>query len=176
MSLPAVLRAFVRVSPAVPRTGWSVSKGCRWPRLRGVRHSTTSSSSSCSSGGGGLSLSKYPALKELGLREEELGVFAGKWGGQGEYFTSANPASNEPIARVRGGTVEDYRAVVGAMDAAHADWASKPAPLRGEIVRKIGDALRSKRTALGTLISLGTSHMCVHVWSCPLSLPSSLLF
>jgi aldehyde dehydrogenase family 7 protein A1 len=30
----------------------------------------------------------------------------------------------------------------------------KPAPVRGEIVRQIGDALRAKRDALGALISL----------------------
>jgi len=42
------------------------------------------------------------------------------------------------------------------MDAAQKFWANQPAPVRGEIVRKIGDALRAKKLALGTLVSLGT--------------------
>jgi aldehyde dehydrogenase family 7 protein A1 len=33
-------------------------------------------------------------------------------------------------------------------------WADLPAPRRGEIVRKIGDALRSKLEPLGKLVSL----------------------
>lgn len=33
-------------------------------------------------------------------------------------------------------------------------WVDMPAPQRGEIVRQIGDALRSKKTALGKLVAL----------------------
>lgn len=33
-------------------------------------------------------------------------------------------------------------------------WADIPAPKRGEIVRQIGDALRSKLTLLGKLVSI----------------------
>lgn len=33
-------------------------------------------------------------------------------------------------------------------------WADLPAPKRGEIVRQIGDALRSKLNALGKLVSI----------------------
>jgi len=33
-------------------------------------------------------------------------------------------------------------------------WVSTPAPLRGEIVRQIGEALRKKKDALGALITL----------------------
>lgn len=35
-----------------------------------------------------------------------------------------------------------------------AKWQTTPAPVRGEIVRQIGDALRQKKTALGSLLSL----------------------
>ena len=33
-------------------------------------------------------------------------------------------------------------------------WVLTPAPIRGEIVRQIGDALRQKKEALGALITL----------------------
>jgi acyl-CoA reductase-like NAD-dependent aldehyde dehydrogenase len=33
-------------------------------------------------------------------------------------------------------------------------WMKTPAPLRGEIVRQIGEAMRKKKEALGMLISL----------------------
>jgi aldehyde dehydrogenase family 7 protein A1 len=109
---------------------------------------------SLASQAGALTFDKYPFLKELGLAAENQGVFNGKWSGSGDWFTSVNPATNEPIARVRGGTVAEYQACIAAMDAAKPAWAAMPAPVRGEIVRKIGVALRQKKEALGALISL----------------------
>ena len=47
-----------------------------------------------------LTFSRYPFLKELGLAEDNLGVYNGRWGGSGPSITSVNPATNEPIARV----------------------------------------------------------------------------
>jgi len=35
-----------------------------------------------------------------------------------------------------------------------AKWVTTPAPVRGEIVRQIGDALRQKKDALGALLTL----------------------
>ena len=35
-----------------------------------------------------------------------------------------------------------------------AKWMTTPAPVRGEIVRQIGDALRLKKEAIGAIISL----------------------
>ncbi|OQR98335.1 aldehyde dehydrogenase family 7 member A1 [Achlya hypogyna] len=101
-----------------------------------------------------LAYNKYPFLAELGLKEENLGVFDGEWFGNGPVFTSVNPATNEPIARTRTGTKEDYERVVAAMDKAKKDWAEVPAPVRGEVVRLIGEALREKQQALGQLVSL----------------------
>jgi aldehyde dehydrogenase family 7 protein A1 len=101
-----------------------------------------------------ISNSKYAFLKELGLSEENHGVFTGEWKANGAVMESINPATNEVIARVRGGTVEDYeRAVVAARDA-QKTWSDLPAPARGEIVRQIGDALRHQLQNLGKLVSL----------------------
>ena len=47
----------------------------------------------------GLTFNEYPFLKELGLKEENEGVFNGAWGGKGEWLTSVNPTTGKPIAR-----------------------------------------------------------------------------
>jgi len=82
------------------------------------------------------------------------GVYNGSWKGSGEIFTSYNPATNEPIARTRCGTVSEYEECIREMDRAKAAWAEMPIPARGEIVRKIGVALRAKKDDLGQLVSL----------------------
>uniref|UniRef100_A0A8C9UQT2 aldehyde dehydrogenase (NAD(+)) n=1 Tax=Spermophilus dauricus TaxID=99837 RepID=A0A8C9UQT2_SPEDA len=97
---------------------------------------------------------QYTWLKELGLREENEGVYNGSWGGQGEVITTYCPANNEPIARVRQASVADYEETIKKAREAWKVWADIPAPKRGEIVRQIGDALREKIQVLGNLVSL----------------------
>ncbi|GLD93301.1 hypothetical protein PINS_up001893 [Pythium insidiosum] len=99
-------------------------------------------------------VAEYPFLKDLGLKDENHGVFDGQWFGSGDVYTSVNPANGKTIAKVRAGTVADYEKVVKAMDAAKPKWAELPAPVRGEIVRQIGEELRAKKEPLGKLISL----------------------
>uniref|UniRef100_A0AAR2J8W2 aldehyde dehydrogenase (NAD(+)) n=1 Tax=Pygocentrus nattereri TaxID=42514 RepID=A0AAR2J8W2_PYGNA len=86
---------------------------------------------------------KYAWLKELGLSEDNNGVYNGTWGGTGEVVTSYCPANNEPIARVR-----------QVISLVFFWFLQIPAPKRGEIVRQIGDALRRKIKVLGSLVSL----------------------
>lgn len=97
---------------------------------------------------------QYAWLKELGLKEENDGVYNGAWGGKGEVVTSYCPASNLPIAKVRQATLEEYNETVNKAKEAWKIWADIPAPKRGEIVRQIGDALRKKIKLLGHLESL----------------------
>ena len=40
------------------------------------------------------------------------------------------------------------------MESEKVKWMKTPGPLRGEIVRQIGEAMRAKKQALGALISL----------------------
>lgn len=101
-----------------------------------------------------LTLGDYPFLAELGITEENPGLFNGKWGGSGDLLTSYSPATGKPIARVRQATVEEYESCWEPMLAAQEAWQLMPAPKRGEIVRQIGDALRAKLVALGALVSL----------------------
>lgn len=46
-----------------------------------------------------LTFSEYPFLKELGLAEDNPGVYNGQWGGSGDFVTSYNPTTGKAIAR-----------------------------------------------------------------------------
>lgn len=100
--------------------------------------------------------SKYSFLKDLGLNEQNQGVFAkhGGWRGNGEVVNSFSPANNRPIASVVQGNENDYEHCVEEAVNAWKAWADIPAPKRGEIVRQIGDQLRKYKEPLGKLISL----------------------
>ncbi len=67
---------------------------------------------------------------------------------------SSNPATGELLARVHGCAEADYEALVAGLQTVQASWRMVPAPKRGEIVRLIGDGLRERKAALGTLVSL----------------------
>uniref|UniRef100_A0A7N5P8L9 aldehyde dehydrogenase (NAD(+)) n=1 Tax=Ailuropoda melanoleuca TaxID=9646 RepID=A0A7N5P8L9_AILME len=95
-----------------------------------------------------INQAQYAWLKELGLREENEGVY------NGSVITTYCPANNEPIARVRQASVADYEETVKKAKEAWRVWAEVPAPKRGEVVRQIGDALREKIQILGNLVSL----------------------
>ncbi|KAK3607912.1 hypothetical protein CHS0354_036738 [Potamilus streckersoni] len=97
---------------------------------------------------------KYSWLKDLGLSTQNKGVFHGSWAGSGEEVTSYCPANNKPIAKVTQGSAQDYETTVRACKEAWNTWAEIPAPLRGEIVRQMGDALRHKKSLLGKLVTL----------------------
>lgn len=101
-----------------------------------------------------VSQPKYSFLKELGLAEENLGVFNGSWTGSGEVITSYFPGNGEPIATVKQGNLADYHNATEVAKEAAKQWREVPAPHRGEIVRQIGHALREKKTQLGKLISI----------------------
>ncbi|XP_074021885.1 alpha-aminoadipic semialdehyde dehydrogenase isoform X2 [Numenius arquata] len=101
-----------------------------------------------------VSQPRYAWLRELGLQEENPGVYNGRWGGRGQVVTTYCPANNEPIASVQQASLEDYEETVKKAKEAWKVWADIPAPKRGEIVRQIGDALRQKIKVLGSLVSL----------------------
>jgi aldehyde dehydrogenase (NAD+) len=57
------------------------------------------------------------------------------------------------IGKVSTTTKEDYEKVMQTATEAFKTWRTKPAPLRGEIVRQFGEKLRVKKEALGKLVS-----------------------
>ena len=70
------------------------------------------------------------------------------------HLSSFNPATGGKIADIALGSMEDYQHIVGAATQAFLSWRETPAPLRGEIIRQIGQALREHKDDLGSLVSL----------------------
>jgi aldehyde dehydrogenase (NAD+) len=69
---------------------------------------------------------------------------------------SINPATGEVIGSVRSTTPAEYEKVVTTARASFAEWRKIPAPLRGNAIRLIGNALRDHREALGSLVTMET--------------------
>lgn len=94
-------------------------------------------------------------LKILGVNKENEGAFTGtKWRkAKGEVITSYSPADGKKIANVTAVNRRVYDAVITQAENAFEEWRMWPAPKRGEVVRQIGEALRTHKAALGKLVS-----------------------
>jgi aldehyde dehydrogenase (NAD+) len=101
-------------------------------------------------------LDEAPGLPgELGLAAENSGAYAGEWlPCSGALLESRNPATGQVLARVREAGPAQYDAVVEAAQEAFLRWRGVPAPKRGEIVRRVGNAIRARKEPLGRLITL----------------------
>jgi len=102
---------------------------------------------------------KIPALlADLGLSSEKVnsGVFDGRnWGDTQENVReSLNPSTGKVIAKVGWGSKADFERCVKNSFEAREAWARTPAPVRGGVVRNLGNALRAKKKPLGQLLSL----------------------
>ena len=95
-------------------------------------------------------------VQKLKLEPVNSGVYNGKWvpTAGAKLNTQVNPSNNEKLGEVSFGTAADYEATIAAMTAAQKDWQAVPAPLRGEVVRKLGEKLRENKHELGMMISL----------------------
>ncbi|KAJ1752186.1 Alpha-aminoadipic semialdehyde dehydrogenase [Coemansia sp. RSA 1821] len=107
----------------------------------------------------GFSTSSIPrttsvTLKALGLDSYNLGVYNGKWGGNGDVVESVNPASGDVIGAVQQASASDLNDTLDQAAKAAKVWREIPAPKRGEIVRQMRNALFSKIEPLGKLVSL----------------------
>ena len=67
---------------------------------------------------------------------------------------SINPTTGDVIASVRNTTAADYERVVTMAQESFQAWRTIPAPVRGNAVRLIGNALRDNCEALGSLVTL----------------------
>ncbi len=67
---------------------------------------------------------------------------------------SVNPSTGEVLAQISSCSADDYDALVEKSLTAFREWRKVPAPKRGEVVRMLGEALRAKKDALGSLVSL----------------------
>ncbi len=97
-------------------------------------------------------------LKELGISKNNFGACIGGVGWLESTdlnkLDSVNPSIGETIASIYQATEHDYEQVVSAAEKSFHKWKKVPAPVRGQLVREIGTALRAKKDALGSLISL----------------------
>ncbi len=94
-------------------------------------------------------------LSSLGIERENPGAWNGSWiDTSGPLIESINPTTGESIGAVRAATAADYEQVAQAASEAFQVWRTWPAPLRGEVVRQLGDALRQNKDALGALVTL----------------------
>ena len=97
-------------------------------------------------------------LKELGIQKVNYGACSGsgQWSDSqdGGLLESINPATGEVIASVYQATESDYERIVQDAEKAFKDFRKIPAPIRGQLVREMGEAIREKKDALGSLISL----------------------
>lgn len=97
-------------------------------------------------------------LNELGINDVNYGACSGtgKWSEttQAGEIVSINPANGKKIASVYQCSESDYDRIVIDSAKVFKKWRKVPAPVRGELVRQMGEALREKKDALGSLVSL----------------------
>ncbi|HQY88285.1 MAG TPA: aldehyde dehydrogenase family protein [Tepidisphaeraceae bacterium] len=95
-------------------------------------------------------------LSSFGIGTEHGGVAVGSnWSnGSGAAITARSPIDGRETARVAGAASKDVDAVVKKTHDAFLKWRVVPAPVRGELVRRIGEALRAKKNELAALVTL----------------------
>jgi aldehyde dehydrogenase (NAD+) len=101
-------------------------------------------------------MTTHDVLSELGLEATNLGACDGQWVEPAvrRELVSVSPIDGQPIASVVLADESAYEQVMASAAAAFADWRMRPAPLRGEIIRELGDELRRHKQALGHLVTL----------------------
>ena len=97
-------------------------------------------------------------LNKLNIEKTNFGACIGgaEWlNTQGGFKnTSCNPATEVNIAEVLECEEIHYETVVKAAYNSSLSWRTVPAPVRGQLVREMGNALRDKKDLLGSLVSL----------------------
>lgn len=96
-------------------------------------------------------------LQRLGLNDDPRVIPASKLragDSPSDISVSFNPATGQAIAGVRLDTRDSYNAAVVRTEAAFKQWRLVPAPLRGEIVRRVGEEFRKHKDDLGALVTL----------------------
>jgi aldehyde dehydrogenase (NAD+) len=94
------------------------------------------------------------ALKRLGISDVPHAVGLGvAWhAGEGATLTVRSPIDGSTLAEFPKASVEQVNSTVGVAADAFTEWRDTPAPVRGELVRRIGNAFRKHQDDLATLI------------------------
>ena len=96
-------------------------------------------------------------LNRLGLSETNPGTWLGSKSLEdpsAKLIESVNPSTGAIIASVRSSTEAEYEQVISAARASSLEWRQVTAPARGDAIRRVGNALRDNKDALGSLVSL----------------------
>jgi aldehyde dehydrogenase (NAD+) len=97
-------------------------------------------------------------LKQCSINENNFGSCIGgmDWistDNSGENVSYC-PSNEMAIATVFEASENDYEHIVSKATSAFEEWRKVPAPIRGDLVREMGNALRDKKEVLGSLVSL----------------------
>ena len=96
-------------------------------------------------------------LEELGIKKLNLGTCFdhNQWSQTKDagVIESFNPATGELMGSVYSANNDDYEKIVAKAQSVFKDWKTTPAPLRGEAIRVVGNALRKHKDALGSLVA-----------------------
>ena len=69
-------------------------------------------------------------------------------------LVARSPITGGELARVPAHTAQDVRAIVGSAQDAFRVWRTVPGPVRGQLVRELGELLRKHKADLGALVSI----------------------
>src|SRR5580704_3292507 len=95
-------------------------------------------------------------LEKLGLTDVNDGVFDGDWRGSGAKIDKISPIDGRRLASVRTASDDDYNKAITRAQEAFSKWRVTPAPVRGETIRRLGNALREMKRELGQLVTFET--------------------
>lgn len=96
-------------------------------------------------------------LKRLSLADVNPGTWYGSESSEDTstgLIESINPSTGEVIGSVRNTSAAEYERVLEMAQSSFAAWSKLPAPVRGNAVRLIGNALREHCEDLGSLVTL----------------------
>ena len=93
-------------------------------------------------------------FEALSLEDTNKGGFSGEWLGSGPDLEVSTPIDGSRIGSVIQVTEDEYDQIVESAHRAFLEWRKVPAPVRGDLVRQLGNRLRDKKAALGALVTL----------------------
>ena len=95
-------------------------------------------------------------LKKLGIEKTNYGVSTGcRWlKTHGEELVSYSPVTGEKLGSIIQANAADYEQLMKISSKGLKKWQVLTAPIRGQIVREIGEALRKFKKPLGTLVTM----------------------
>ncbi len=102
-----------------------------------------------------MAISLQESLAELGVRSQPSAVSIGAQisAGSGDRLIGRSPIDGSVLAAFDSATADDVAKAVSAAKDAFRDWRIVPPPVRGELVRRLGERLREKKEALAAVVT-----------------------